>query len=109
MFALFKLKHLWDTKINYTKSEVDYSDINTYLSCNTDLKQLRVDISITLPIKTQKLHRPLLILTGKVHSSTKNWLKNVIDFCYRKLLRCHYFDVTFQNTFKRFSYKTHKQ
>ena len=66
MFALFKPNDVWDNKINCTKYEVRYSDISTYLSCNTNLKQLRVNISITLPIKIQKLHRPLLILTGKV-------------------------------------------
>ena len=110
MFALFKSNHLWDNKINYIKSAVGYSDINTYLSCNTNLKHLRVTISITRPIKTQKIHRPLLILTGKVQSLPKNWLKNVIDSdSSRKLLWCHYFDDNFQNTFKRFSYKTHKQ
>ena len=96
MFALFKLNHLWDNKINYTKSEVGYSDINTYLSCNTNLKQIRVNISFTLPIKTQKLHRPLLILTEKVQSLSKNWLKDVIDSdSSRKLLWCHYFDDKF--------------
>ena len=66
LFALFKLNQLRDTKTDQTKSEVGYSDINTYLCCNTNLKQLRVDISITLKIETQKLHKPILILTGKV-------------------------------------------
>lgn len=109
-FPCLSPNHLWDNKINYTKSEVGYSDINTYLSCNTNLKQLRVNISITLPIKTQKLHRHLLILRGKVQSLSENWLKNVIDSdSSRKLLWFHYFDDNFQNTFKRFSYKTHKQ
>ena len=86
MFALFKLKHLWDNKINCTKSEVGYSHINTYLSCNTNLKQLRFNISITLPIETQKLQRPLLILTGKV-VFVKELAENVIDSdSSRKLL-----------------------
>ena len=87
MFALFKLNHLWDNKINCKKSEVGYSHINTYLSCNTNLRQLRVNISSTLPIKTQKTTQASFDSHGESTVFVKELTENVIDSdSSRKLL-----------------------